>query len=68
MAAGYATASNYTDNEVMFAVGFLEGALTHQSVTPIRAQVTSSYYLLDACMHTQANLVSVPKPVQGDAI
>ena len=30
MAAGYANPTNYTDNEVMVAAGFLEGALTHQ--------------------------------------
>ena len=30
MAAGYASALDYTDNDVMLAAGWLEGALTQQ--------------------------------------
>ena len=41
MAAGYASSMNYSDNDVMTAVGFLEGALTQQSVLDTHLQLSS---------------------------
>ena len=47
MAAGYASSVNYSDNDVMTAVGFLEGALTQQSVLDTHLQLFSdSNYII----------------------
>ena len=42
VAAGYASSVNYSDNDVMTAVGFLEGALTQQSVLDTHLQLFSN--------------------------
>lgn len=54
VAAGYASPTNYTDNEVMVAAGFLEGALTHQWVLILEVV----YSVLVLCFTYRKNLTT----------